>query len=497
MNRREFITETLKVSGYISMAMTAGVAASGSDFVSGNDPVNLKSVILPPIKKESARIMVVFLYPPEDVVIEGRNEDIWAKHQWFTWPGNQFEPETQERIFTSKIQTIADNLGIKVEFTPKALYQQTKVDEFIQTAKMENPDAVLVVNFWNTFNKWSLKIATEAAPVAIVYQPVGSNHQLPLPELLNTKGIFYIHSIENWAEIERGLLAVRARKMLAQSRLLRISGQTDNLLYQRDEFLNVEIVVIPAEEFNKLFDSIITDNKIVKEAGQFKKNARMVMDMEDLYFIEGIRAHHAVKQIMERYGADAITIECLMLKHRKPCLSFSINNGNLIPCGCENHLDGVLTQMLGRWLFERAGFMHNPEFDTSENLYFASHCTCATKLQGPQGPPQEYLVRPFFHQLPKTAAVDVQWTPGEPVMLTKYYRGENSLSCFTGSVIESPKSPPTGGCATRVLIDIDNVENICETYLGSHPVLFWGSRSDARRMKVFAQLYNLKLGGNI
>ena len=42
-----------------------------------------------------------------------------------------------------------------------------------------------------------------------------------------------------------------------------------------------------------------------------------------------------------------------------------------------------------------AGFLHNPEFDTSENRYFASHCTCAWKLHGPQADSQEYLVRPF------------------------------------------------------------------------------------------------------
>ena len=98
-----------------------------------------------------------------------------------------------------------------------------------------------------------------------------------------------------------------------------------------------------------------------------------------------MRAHRAVRQIIDRYGADAITIECLMLKHRKPCLSFAINNGELLPSGCENHLDATLTMMLGRWLLDRAGFQHNPEFDTSENRYFGAHCTCALKLHGPAG----------------------------------------------------------------------------------------------------------------
>jgi hypothetical protein len=210
-----------------------------------------------------------------------------------------------------------------------------------------------------------------------------------------------------------------------------------------------------------------------------------------------MRAHRAVNQIMQRYGADAITIECLFLKHRKPCLSFAINNGRLVPCGCENHLDGALTLMLGRWLLERAGFLHNPEFDLSENRYFGAHCTCAWKLHGPEGPSQEYRVRPFFHQLPKTAALDVQWTPGEPVMLAKYLSGQDTLCCWTGKAIESPACPPTGGCATRLLMEVDRLDDVCRAYHGAHPVFFCGDRGDARRLKAFARMYRLKLEGNL
>jgi hypothetical protein len=497
INRRQFVGRTLKASGLFSLAMAGGYGAMGTGIFFGESSLSSADNSLAKLKKEPARVKVVFLYPPADVVNAGKNEDNWAPEHWFTWPGNQFEPEMQERVFTSKIESIADRLGVVADFAPQAVFQRAKVDEFIGETQKEGVDAVLVVNFWNTFSGWSFDIATQAAPAAIVYQPVGSNHQLPPLKLRETKGIYYIHSIENWDEIERGLLAVRARKMLAQSRLLRVSDQSEAMVQNREEFLHTEIVGVSAKEFNDLFDSIKADRSIVKEAMKLKKDAKSVMDVDDLYFVEGIRSHYAVNKIMEKYGADAITIQCLMLKHRKPCMSFSINNGNLVPCGCENHLDGTLTQMLGRWLFERAGFMHNPEFDTSNNHYFASHCTCATKLRGPNGPEQDYLVRPFFHQLPKTAAMDVQWTSGEQVMLTKYLSGEKKVACWTGKVIESPKSPPTGGCATRVLVEIDKADDVCEAYHGAHPILFCGDRGDARKVKAFAQMYDVDLAGNI
>jgi hypothetical protein len=452
---------------------------------------------MPPLAKQRPRVRVAFLYPPADVVLAGKMEDSWAPHQWFTWPGNQFQPEAQEQKFTAKIREMGESLGIDLEFAPRAIYQQAKVEEFIAQAKQSAPDAILIVNFWNTLSKWAFQMATESAPTAIVYHSVGSNHQLPPESLRTAEGIYYIHSIENFAEIERGLRAVRAKKMLAQSRMLRVAGNVASVTTAQEPLLGVEIVSVPAEELNAMFDAIAPDEALRQEAMEFKKQALSVTDVTDEYLVEAFRAHRAVRQIVQRYGADAVTIECLMLKHRKPCISFAINNGDLLPSGCENHVDATLTLMLGRWLLDRGGFQHNPEFDTSENHYFGAHCTCALKLHGPQGPSQPFAVRPFFHQLPKTAALDVQWTPDEPILVAKYLTGKDTLSCWMGKVIQSPASPPTGGCATRVLTAIDGVQDVCDIYAGTHPILFCADRGDARRFKAFARMYRLKLEGNV
>ncbi len=485
LNRREFLgtSGAAGAAGVLSMLM-GGAVVSGAEAAPKRD-------------KRPARVTVAFLYPPADVVERGENEDGWSKHQWFTWPGNQFEPARQEARFTQKIREMAERLHMAVEFEREPIWRQADAEAFIHRTKAAGPDGVLIVNFWNTFSQRAFQMATESAPTAIVYQPVGSNHQLPPAMLRKAQGLYYIHSIENWAEIERGLAAIAARVALSQSRLLRVAGEPKQPTSGQEAKLGVEIVSAAADEFNALFDAVAADAALQQEAMAFKAQAQRVMDVTDEYFVEAMRAHRAVEQIMSRYGADAITIECLFLKHRKPCISFAVNNGALVPCGCENDLNATLTLMLGRHLLHRAGFQHNPEFDTSENRYFGAHCTCATQLRGPGGPSQPFLVRPFFHQAPKTAALDVQWTPGEAVMLTKYHTGQDALTCWTGRVIESPTSPPTGGCATRVLVEIDRVEDVCDVYPGPHPVLFAGDRSDARRFKAFAQMYRLKLTGNV
>jgi len=275
--------------------------------------------------------------------------------------------------------------------------------------------------------------------------------------------------------------------MLAQSRVLRVGNYPERSLSTYGA-LGTEVVCIPAAQYNELFDSITPDEAMKAAAMEFKGRATEVMEVTDEYCVEAFRAHKAVKTLLSQYAADGITILCLMLQHRKPCVSFSINNGDLIAsCGCENDIAATMTMLLNRYLFNRPGFQHNSEYDEVRNHYFATHCTCATRLNGPDKPPQAFKIRPFFHHLPKTPALDVQWTPGTPVILAKMHP-QQEVQYFTGKVIGSPSCPPTGGCATRVLVDF-GVDDITKVYMGSHPVLMVGTRDDARCYGAFARLF--------
>jgi L-fucose isomerase-like protein len=219
------------------------------------------------------------------------------------------------------------------------------------------------------------------------------------------------------------------------------------------------------------------------------------MDLSDDVFLDAVRAHSTVNQLLERHDADAITIECLFLKHRKPCLSFAMNNGALVPCGCENDLNATLTLMLGSSMFGRGGFQHNPEFDLEENRYMGAHCTCTPLLHGPKGKAQTYDLRPFFHQAPKTVAFDVQWPEKERVTMCKYHGDEECIYAWAGESVVSPTCPPVGGCATRVLVKFDNMADVCQVYPGIHPIMYCGDW--AKQLKVFAKLYDIEIKTNI
>jgi hypothetical protein len=477
LTRREFIAGSSLALSFlpasICRAVDAAQAAAGAE--------------TPRRKKSPAVVKAVFLYPLPEQCDQGKAEAGWQEHHWHPYPGNQFRHAEQQEKFTGKVLDMAKRIGIAIDVTPKVLTTDAEVDQYIATIAPTPPDAILVFCLSSASDTKAHRISQQVNAPTIVYLPTGAHHHLPPAELRKARGVHFIHSIENWEEIERSLRAVHAKKMLAQSRVLRVGDypQESKSTYGT---LGTEVVCIPAGQYNDLFDSITPDDAMKAAAMQFKARATEVMEVTDEYFVEALRAHKTVCTLLKQYDADGITIQCLMLQHRKPCVSFSINNSDLTAsCGCENDIAATMTMLLNRYLFDRPGFEHNSEYDEVRNHYFATHCTCATRLNGPDKSPQPFKIRPFFHHLPKTPALDVQWTPGTPVILAKMHPQHN-VQYFLGKVIGSPTCPPTGGCATRVLVDFA-VDDITAVYMGSHPILSVGTPDDARCYKVFAKLF--------
>lgn len=480
-SRRAFLKSTAAVSGInLWPGFTAGAVEAG----------------LTPVRrrKEPGVVRGAFFYPPAQVVLDGQCEDGWSAHQWFTWPGNQFKPEEQQAKLMAELARITAGLELDLRMESAPVYTDAAIQALAGEVQAAPPDALLLVNFWNSFSAKIFPLLDAFAGPVIVYHPVGSSHQLPPERFRKDPRVHYIHSIENFAALEDGLRAVHAHTRMTRSRMLRVSGKLTEEADEREPFFGMPVHGVPAAHFNDLFDGLEPTDEMRRLAEAVRANAGRTTDLEEKAFLDAARAHAAVLALMEQHDADAITIECLFLKHRKPCLSFAVNNGLLKPCGCENDLNATLSLMLGAELFGVGGFQHNPDFDTVENLYYGSHCTCTPRLRGPGQAEAPFNLRPFFHQMPKTLALDVQWPAGAPATLFKYHTEGPQLCAWAGEVVSSPECPPAGGCATRVLVKMRGVDDVCDIYPGPHPVLFCGDF--ARRARTYAKLYSLEMKGN-
>ena len=66
--------------GVLPVALAVGLAAAGLGGIPGGGKARRKPGVR--AEKKPARVMVVFMYPPDDVVQAGKVEDGWAKYRW-------------------------------------------------------------------------------------------------------------------------------------------------------------------------------------------------------------------------------------------------------------------------------------------------------------------------------------------------------------------------------------------------------------------------------
>jgi L-fucose isomerase-like protein len=223
-------------------------------------------------------------------------------------------------------------------------------------------------------------------------------------------------------------------------------------------------------------------NKISRKASDNNKVTQRALE-------NAAKAYFAISKIIEDENADAVTMNCLRRGMLKPCIGFSVLNNRLIPAICENDMNAAYGQMLAQAIVKRPGFQHNPAYNTEENRYYASHCTCATKLYGPDGDDTKYRLTRFLHSNEGSCAIQVFWKPEDPVTMIHYYSGkEPKLDIYSGRVHKSHQQ--LIGCTTNVEINITDRENV-NLVQGHHNILLCGNLS--KIFKDFARLHKIEI----
>jgi L-fucose isomerase-like protein len=259
-----------------------------------------------------------------------------------------------------------------------------------------------------------------------------------------------------------------------------------------EQFFGITTRPLSTDIYNKEFSSTIINKNATDFIDKLTKESIEVRRITKESFEWAAKSYFAMRTLMERESADAVTMNCLKVGLGRPCIGFSILNNQMIPAICENDVDATYGQMIGQLVTGRPGFQHNPCYETEKNHYYASHCTSPTKIYGPDDTREmKYLLTPYFHTNDGTCCIQVFWNPGDPVTMIHYYPGEHpELDVYAGSVYASHQMPPAGGCSTNVEIEIIDRSNSNQV-VGSHNLLFAGDFS--RRFKNFAQLHKLPL----
>jgi hypothetical protein len=447
-----------------TMASGAGMAAAGS--------------------KKSATIRVVFLYPPSKQFAE--NPD-----GWWSWPGNDFNAEGRQRQYTASLRDIEKRLGAQLQVDNQPVADNHQAQVLAKDLEARRPDGLLLVMFYNRSLDLAdllLKAADGAGIPVVFYIGLGVKHGAV--RQYRRPGVYLIQSLDNFDAIEYGLRMISTKKRMAHSRLLSITDARE----QREgiePFFGTSFRVIPFARYAEEFNKVPIDDAARRFIALFTAKAKEQRGITQESLENAARAHETLKKMLAAEQADGVTMNCLRRGMLKPCLSFATLNSQLIPAACENDFPAMYTQLLGSLLTGRPGFQHNPCYDTEKNHYYGSHCTCPTKLYGPDGPEFPFLLRRFAHTNEGSSAIQVFWKEGDPVTMVRYYPGKPAaLDVYAGKVAVSHPMPPAGGCTTNVAIELTDRTDACMV-VGHHNLLFCGDF--ARKFRLFAQLYKMKL----
>lgn len=437
-----------------------------------------------PRSRKPARVRAVFLYPP--------SQDFAAKPDgWWSWPGNEFDAEGRQIRYTAALREMADKLGMDIAIDERPVTSDADARRLADEMRTDPLDGLLIIMFYNRSLSQAdllLKTADDLGLPAIFYIGLGVKHG-PIAQY-RRPGVYLIQSLENLDAIEQGLRMIDTKKRLAQGLLLSIVD-AQNSVDTVEPFLGITVRVIPFARYAAEFHAVRLDGDARAFIDGYRSAAREIRGLTTEAFDNAARAHFALKKLLAAEQADGLTMHCLPRGMLKPCMSFSTLNGELIPAVCENDLPAAFTQLLGQRLTGRPGFQHNPAFETERNHYYASHCTCPTKVHGPDGPALPYLLRRFAHSNEGSCAIQVFYNPGDPVTIVRYYPGEKpALDVYAGKVVQSHPMPPAAGCTTNVEIEITDRPDACMVK-GHHNLIFCGDF--ARRFRLFARLYRIPL----
>ena len=469
-NRRDFLSSVSLAMGSLAFVSTEGRAGEAAPPAAGPKP--------------AAKVRAVFLYPSSKTFAD--NPD-----GWWSWPGNDFDAEARQKQYTAELRKVEQSLGIQLEVDEKPVETEADAQRLAKDLQAQQPDGLLLVMFYNNSLKSAdlLLQAAETAEIPVVFY-IGLGVKHGSVRSYRRPGVYLIQSLDNFEALEYGLRMIYARHRMRHSRLLSIT-EAPEPREGVEAFFGTTVRVIPFARYADEFQRVVIDDAARRLVQQFIRGAQEQRGITAESLENAARAHLALRKMLADEQADGLTMNCLRRGMLKPCMSFATLNNELIPAACENDFPAMYTQLLGSLLTGRPGFQHNPCYDTERNQYYGSHCTCPTKLYGPDGPELPYLLRRFAHTNEGSCAIQVFWKAGDPVTMVRYYPGQPAaLDVYAGRVVASHPMPPAAGCTTNVSIELTDRDDACQV-TGHHNLLFCGDF--ARKFRLFAQLYKMKL----
>jgi hypothetical protein len=410
------------------------------------------------------------------------------------WPGAIYDGEAAKTRYTHDLQQAAMATGISLDLRETPIFNPGEADAWITEAKDSKADGLLVLLLDRQQHAWpTAKKAAESGIPSVIFSPLGTSFTTNTINLAGKTGCV-VYSTNDFNQAIYGLNMLKAGARMKRSRCVVIEGtERREALLSSDTGITLQYV--PADTFIKNYNNTPVNDDIVSLADDYLNQAKEMRKSTRQDVINGIKSYLVAGKILEDEKADAISMDCLgalgKIDVSLPCISWSRMNDDGIPAACEADTGAIAAQILVQYLFGRPGFQQDPVADTSDYTLIGAHCSCPTRLNGFNNPPEPFEL--VHHHGDRDAVPRTIWKTGQRVTLLDFLpqnelkQERSQLLVSTGTVVENLNAPPSGGCVVSVKYKMDSQHDVL-SYPGFHQLFFYGDYKS--ELKEFAQLFN-------
>jgi hypothetical protein len=480
-SRREFIRDSV---GFLAGSfLVKGCSQRGEDALSPLNPVHDSG----PGATYTPRLRAAFVRRKEEY-------GMW-------WPGAVYDGEAARRMYTEEMSQTARRLKADFVLRPEPIYNMEEAQAWILEAENEGADGLVLVVLDRQRHSWptAYRVAESTVP-SIIFSPLGTSFTTNTTQLAEIPGCV-VYSTNDFEQAAFGMKMLCASAKMRRSRCVVIKGEERYDMPLAD--LGIMLRHVPARTFIEDYNRLPENEEISAMADDFIHRARKMTGASRQDVINGVKSYFVARGILEREGADAITMDCLGALAQEPvslpCISWSRMNDEGIPAACEADYGAVASQIMVQYLFSRPGFQQDPVADTSDDSIIGAHCSCPTRLNGFHESPEPFDL--MHHHGNRDAVPRTLWRHGQRVTCLDLLPtsskdaegspagGRSEALISVGSVLGNMDVPPSGGCVVSVKVKFDSHQEVL-SFPGFHQLFFYGDFGE--QMKDFCQLNGLK-----
>jgi len=393
------------------------------------------------------------------------------------WPGAVYDGEAARQKYAAELARTASQLKAKCELRPEPIYSLEEGQAWIAEAEAAKVGGLMLVMMDRQQHSWptAQKVAASAVP-SIIFSPLGTSFTTNTVNVADTPGCV-VYATNDFSQPAYGMKMLCARAKMAQTRCVVIKG--DRRFDAPLADTGISLRHIPASSFIEEYRRTPDSEVILAMADEYMRRARRRIDATRQDVVNGLKSYYVAGRILEREGADAITMDCLGalggIEVSLPCIAWSRMNDDRIPAACEADLGAVASLVMTHYLFDRPGFQQDPVADTIDDTVIGAHCSCPTRLNGFDQRPEPFDIK--HHHGNRDAVPRTLWRKGQRVTSIDLLPGSqdkpSTVLVSVGTVTDNMEVPPSGGCVVSVKVKFDGSHPVL-SFAGFHQIFFYG-----------------------